>query len=259
MAPVARILCVAVTTAVAGFIAFGPMPQGGEASADIRVAIPSPVAAAPSPAAAAPALPAAPARKPRVSATLQTTTGTAGVSLTFDDGPDPRYTPRVLALLKKHNVKATFCLVGSRVRAYPALVRAIVRDGHTLCNHTMGHDQQLRSKSNTRIAADLAATNALIRRASGVTPKYFRAPGGNWSTRVRAVAADIGMRPLHWAVDPQDWRRPPAAKIVSTVRSTTRRGSVILLHDAGGDRSQTEAALKTLLPYLLEHYKLVAL
>jgi peptidoglycan/xylan/chitin deacetylase (PgdA/CDA1 family) len=166
----------------------------------------------------------------------------------------------VLSLLRTYRVKATFCLVGAQVRAHPALVRQIVREGHTLCNHTMRHDEHLRSKSAQRIAADLAQTSTLIKSASGgVAPKYFRAPGGNWSTRITAVASSQHMVSLGWAVDPQDWRRPPAARIIANVEHSTRAGSVILMHDAGGNRAQTVTALRTLLPYLRARYRLVSL
>jgi peptidoglycan/xylan/chitin deacetylase (PgdA/CDA1 family) len=189
-----------------------------------------------------------------------TRTGSSAVALTFDDGPDPRWTPQVLGLLRKYQIKATFCLIGGQARAHPALVKQIVREGHSLCNHTMRHDEHLKNKSAQRIAADLAQTSALIKSASGgIAPRFFRAPGGNWSTRITAVAASQHMQSLGWAVDPQDWRRPPAARIITTVERTTRAGSVILMHDAGGNRAQTVAALRTLLPYLKAHYRLVAL
>jgi peptidoglycan/xylan/chitin deacetylase (PgdA/CDA1 family) len=190
---------------------------------------------------------------------LRKTTWTDAVALTFDDGPDPRWTPQVLAMLRQHKVKATFCLVGNQVRRYPGLVRQIVKEGHTVCNHTMSHDEHLRQKSSQRIAADLAQTSALIRKAGGVTPRFFRAPGGNWSSRVIAVAASQHMQALHWTVDPQDWRRPPAARIIATVKNSTRPGSIILEHDAGGNRSHTMTAMRALLPYLAARYRLIAL
>jgi peptidoglycan/xylan/chitin deacetylase (PgdA/CDA1 family) len=191
---------------------------------------------------------------------LRRTTGSAAVALTFDDGPHPYWTPRILAVLRQHRVKATFCLVGTEVRAHPGLVGQIAREGHTLCNHSMRHDFRLRHKSPQRIAADLRQTNDLISRAAGgAQVRYFRAPGGNWSPKVVGVAAQLGMASLHWTVDPQDWRRPPASRIVANVKSTTRPGAVVLLHDAGGERPATYAAMKTLLPYLLGRFKLVAL
>jgi peptidoglycan/xylan/chitin deacetylase (PgdA/CDA1 family) len=181
------------------------------------------------------------------------------VALTFDDGPDPHWTPQILGLLRQHHVKATFCLVGTQVRRYPGLVRQIVNEGHTLCNHTMNHDEHLRQKSSQRIVSDLAQTSALIRKASGVTPRFFRAPGGNWSTKLIGIAASQHMQALHWTVDPQDWRRPPAVQIVATVKNATRPGSIVLVHDAGGNRAQTVAAMRTLLPYLSARYKLMSL
>src|SRR4051794_26172826 len=153
MAPQARLVTVLLTAALAGLLSLGPMPQSSAAATRVAQTASQPALQTPAVAALAP-------RKAAVSAALKTTTGKRAVALTFDDGPDPRWTPRVLALLKKYKVKATFCLVGSRVRAYPQLVKQIVRDGHTLCNHTMNHDQRLRYKSGQRIASDLAQTNA---------------------------------------------------------------------------------------------------
>ncbi|HEX5540532.1 MAG TPA: polysaccharide deacetylase family protein [Micromonospora sp.] len=188
------------------------------------------------------------------------TTGSRTVALTFDDGPDPRYTPQALALLRRHRVTATFCLVGINARAYPQLVRAIVADGHTLCNHSWNHDFGLGSRSRGAIRKDLLRTNAAIRAAApDAEISYYRQPGGHWTARVVAVARDLGMTSLHWAVDPQDWRRPGAARIASHVNSTTRAGAIVLLHDAGGDRRNTIAALRSILPHLTRRFDLAAL
>jgi peptidoglycan/xylan/chitin deacetylase (PgdA/CDA1 family) len=187
-------------------------------------------------------------------------TGSRAVALTFDDGPDPRWTPRILAELRKYHIKATFCLIGSEVRAHPNLVRKIVADGHALCNHSLHHDLRLRKRSRAAVLADLRATNAAITKASGgVAPKYFRAPGGNWSPMVISVARQLGMASLHWAVDPQDWRRPPTGTIVARVRGAVRPGSVVLMHDGGGDRSHSVAAVRALLPGLKKKYRLIRL
>ncbi len=191
---------------------------------------------------------------------LYRTTGGKAVALTFDDGPDPAWTPRVLAMLRVHRVKATFCLIGAKVVKYPALVRAIVADGHTLCNHTFRHDLKLAAKKPDRIAYDLRMTNALIVAASGgIRPRFFRAPGGRWSPRIVTLAKSLGMAALHWSVDPQDWRRPPAAAIVQRVRAAVRPGGVVLLHDGGGNRGATYLALRTLLPELNARFGLKAL
>jgi peptidoglycan/xylan/chitin deacetylase (PgdA/CDA1 family) len=188
------------------------------------------------------------------------TTGSREVALTFDDGPDPRYTPQMLALLRKYEVKATFCVVGTNVREYPELVRAIVADGHTLCNHTWDHDLELGSRSRDAIRVDLTRTNEAIRAAvPGARIAYYRQPGGNWTSRVVSVARDLGMTPLNWAVDPQDWSLPGARSIYATVTAETVAGDIVLMHDAGGDRQGTIAALRSILPNLTRRFYLEAL
>ncbi|HEX5597811.1 MAG TPA: polysaccharide deacetylase family protein [Micromonosporaceae bacterium] len=188
------------------------------------------------------------------------TTGSRQVALTFDDGPDPRYTPQALSLLRRHRVTATFCLVGQNAQAYPQLVRAIVADGHTLCNHSWNHDFKLGSRSPATIRADLVRTNKAIRAAvPNAQISYYRQPGGKWTARVVAVARDLGMTSLHWAVDPQDWRRPGATKISANVTANTTAGAIVLLHDAGGDRRGTISALRSILPNLTRRFELAAL
>ncbi|GAA4457031.1 hypothetical protein GCM10023170_052630 [Phytohabitans houttuyneae] len=188
------------------------------------------------------------------------TTGTPEVALTFDDGPDPSQTPQALAMLRRHGVKATFCLVGINVTAFPGLVRQIAGDGHTLCNHSWEHDVRLGVRSRASIRADLARTNKAIRDAApGARVSYYRQPGGAWTASIVAVSRELGMTPLHWTVDPQDWRKPGAGSIASTVNSGTTRGAIVLLHDAGGDRRGTIAALRSILPNLARRFQLCAL
>lgn len=188
------------------------------------------------------------------------TTGTPEVALTFDDGPDPGQTPQALAMLRRYGVKATFCLVGVNVRQFPELVRQIARDGHTLCNHSWEHDVRLGARSRASIRANLSRTNKAIREAApGARVSYYRQPGGAWTGAVVAVSRELGMTPLHWTVDPQDWRKPGAGSIASTVNSSTTRGAIVLLHDAGGDRRGTIAALRSILPNLSRRFELSAL
>jgi peptidoglycan-N-acetylglucosamine deacetylase len=188
------------------------------------------------------------------------TTGTPEVALTFDDGPDPAQTPQALAMLRRHGVKATFCLVGVNVQAFPRLVRQIAGDGHTLCNHSWGHDVRLGLRSRTGIRDDLARTNEAIRAAApGSRVSYYRQPGGAWTASIVAVSRELGMTPLHWTVDPQDWRKPGAGSIANTVNSGTTRGAIVLLHDAGGDRRGTISALRSILPNLGRRFRLGAL
>jgi peptidoglycan/xylan/chitin deacetylase (PgdA/CDA1 family) len=192
-------------------------------------------------------------------------TGTAAVALTFDDGPDPVHTPKILDLLAEHQVKATFCVVGVQVRAHPDLVRRIAEDGHTLCNHSWNHSLTLGRAKPKTIRADLAKTNAAIRAAvPDARIPYFRAPGGNFTDPLAAVAADLGMRSIYWHVDPRDWDHTTDAsdgahrtRVVGAVEHEVRPGSIVLSHDY--EQPQTIAAYETLLPWLKKRYKLIAL
>jgi peptidoglycan/xylan/chitin deacetylase (PgdA/CDA1 family) len=196
----------------------------------------------------------------------QKVTGDNTVALTFDDGPSS-FTPQILAMLREHNIKATFCLVGVNVRAHHDLVQQIVREGHTLCNHTWKHDLQLGRKTPDEIRADLQATNDEIHRAVPDAPiKYFRHPGGNFTPDAIAVAKELGMASIGWDVDPRDWdtkKYPVGAgltdHIVNVVRKHTHAGSIVLSHDAGGDRSCTMSAYRTLLPELQHEFTLAPL
>jgi peptidoglycan-N-acetylglucosamine deacetylase len=176
------------------------------------------------------------------------------VALTFDDGPHPAHTPRVLDLLAEHHAVATFCMVGTQVRAHPDLVREVVDAGMRLCNHTIRHDPRLSRRPVAAIEKEMLDASGALRDAAGddVPIDYFRAPGGNWTPPLERTAARHGMRPLGWSVDPRDWSRPGTDKIVAAVERNVRPGSVILLHDGGGQRAQTVAALARLLPRLAD-------
>ncbi|MCY1142909.1 polysaccharide deacetylase family protein [Actinoplanes sp. Pm04-4] len=192
-------------------------------------------------------------------------TGTKGVALTFDDGPDPNETPRLLALLAKHHVKATFCLVGTQVKRHPEIVRQIVAQGHTLCNHTWNHSLKIGKDPAAKIRADLDRTNAAIRQAvHGAKIKYFRAPGGNFTPRLVGTAKQLGMTSIYWKVDPRDWSHHKGetssahqAKVVSQIEKHCRPGAIVLSHDYA--QPDTIAAYKKLIPWLKKRYKLVAL
>jgi peptidoglycan/xylan/chitin deacetylase (PgdA/CDA1 family) len=175
----------------------------------------------------------------------------------------------ILNRLRANGVKATFCLIGANVRERPDLVQAIVRDGHTLCNHTWLHDLQLGQRSVEEIRSDMERTNDEIRKAvPGVAIKYFRHPGGAWTPAAVQVAQELGMTSIDWDVDPFDWDTAayPAGPtminhIIDAVKQGVQPGSIVLNHDGGGDRTSTLAAYETLLPYLIQerHLRLVPL
>jgi peptidoglycan/xylan/chitin deacetylase (PgdA/CDA1 family) len=150
--------------------------------------------------------------------------------------------------------------VGSEVRRYPELVAQIAREGHTLCNHTWHHELDLGSKPVAEIRANLLNTNAEIRRAVPDAPiALYRQPGGKWTPRIVQVAKQLGMKSLGWTVDPKDWEKPTANVISARVFAATEPGSVVLLHDAGGDRAATVAACRTLIPALKRRFRLIQL
>ncbi len=170
------------------------------------------------------------------------------VGLTFDDGPDPRITPRLLKVLRKQQVNVVFCLRGDHVREHPKLVQRIVRAGHVLCNHTMHHDD-MGTWPADRIRADLQQTSAVIdQAASGVPIRYFRAPYGSWG-QTPTVAAQLGMQPLGWRLAVGDWEPPGTDELVRRLGEGITPGAVVLLHD-GGDRSQTVEAVDRIIPRL---------
>ncbi|MER7760560.1 polysaccharide deacetylase family protein [Streptomyces sp. NPDC097619] len=173
------------------------------------------------------------------------------VAITIDDGPDPRWTPQVLQVLRENHVKATFCMIGTNALKYPELVREVAAEGHLLCDHTVDHDETMDHKPVAYQRQQILDGQAMIERAApGVPVSYYRAPGGAFTPDSRAIAAASGMRPLGWSVDPRDWSRPGLASIIGTVEGELPARPTVLFHDGGGDRTQTVAALKEYLPWL---------
>jgi peptidoglycan-N-acetylglucosamine deacetylase len=222
---------------------------------------PQPSATATPPAPTTPAEPAPPVPPGTGPAQSLKVTGSTAIALTFDDGPDPVQTPKILALLDKYQVKATFCLIGANVQKHPEIVRQIVAAGHTLCNHTWNHSLVIGQAPAAAIRADLERTTAAIHEAApGAPVPFFRAPGGNFTDRLVSEAYAEGMASLYWQVDPQDWNHLPLEtdavhieRVVRTVQATVRPGSIILSHDF--NQPDTIAAYERLLPYLTQRYE----
>ncbi|EDY43434.2 polysaccharide deacetylase family protein, partial [Streptomyces sp. SPB074] len=171
------------------------------------------------------------------------------LALTFDDGPDPRWTPEILAVLAAHEARATFFVCGRQAAKHPALLRRITEAGHLLGNHTWDH-RRLTGLGRASVEDELLRTSETVRRATGRAPAWFRAPYGEWDRTVHALGARHGMEPLAWSVDTRDWSRPGAAAITRRVLAGAAPGAVVLCHDGGGDRAQTVAALRGFLPRL---------
>jgi peptidoglycan-N-acetylglucosamine deacetylase len=172
------------------------------------------------------------------------------IALTIDDGPDPVYTPQVLRLLRKYHVTATFSMIGLHVAAFPDLARDVAEAGHKIANHTWTH-ADLVGLPVHRVHDEVVRASDAIHAATGGQPGLFRAPYGAWSRAVIRECERTGMIPVDWSVDPRDWSMPGVRAIVRNIMTNTRPGSIILEHDGGGNRSETVAALRIVLPRLL--------
>ncbi len=167
------------------------------------------------------------------------------VALSFDDGPWPGQTEKVLKILKRFHVKATFFMVGSLVEDYPGIARRVVDAGMTVGNHTWSHPEYpgLDELKPHRLESELTKTSAVLRRV-GVRPFLMRPPGGLYDKGAVQEARRLGLRTVTWSVDPSDWMASRTKKqLVKLVLSRVRPGSIVLMHDGGGDQSATIAAL----------------
>ena len=171
------------------------------------------------------------------------------VALTFDDGPDPERTPALLDALGELGAPATFFLLGRQVDAHPEVAARIAREGHEIGNHTYSHRYLPLARSRS-VAAELAATDAAIARATGAVPSLARPPYGGRSPRnVRAFARQ-DKRLVLWDVNSFDWKGAPPDEVVERVLSRVRSGSIILMHEARDEGAATVAAVRMLVPAL---------
>ncbi|MEU1279732.1 polysaccharide deacetylase family protein [Streptomyces sp. NPDC005805] len=171
--------------------------------------------------------------------------------LTFDDGPDPRYTPGVLKTLREHEVRAMFFVCGEMADYNPDLLREMSDDGHVIGNHTWSHPL-VPGLAPSSIRRELGRTSDVVEKAVGAPPLWYRAPYGAWNRHSFEIGAELGMEPLAWTVDTLDWTEPGTNTIVRRVLDGAAPGVVVLSHDAGGDRSQSVAALRRYLPRLID-------
>ncbi|UQA91855.1 polysaccharide deacetylase family protein [Streptomyces halobius] len=173
------------------------------------------------------------------------------LNITIDDGPDPVWTPKVLDVLKKHDVKAVFCMIGPQAKAHPDLVKKVVAAGHRLCDHSISHDTGMDHKSESYQSQQILDAQKMIEDAAGgAKAEYYRAPGGAFTPYSRQVAADHGMRPLGWNVDSKDFESGSVETIEQRVRGELPNGSTVLFHDGGGNRARTVESLDRLLPWM---------
>ncbi|SLN11804.1 polysaccharide deacetylase family protein [Pseudooctadecabacter jejudonensis] len=153
------------------------------------------------------------------------------VAMTFDDGPHPTHTPRLLDMLRDRGLRATFYLIGNRVAAYPALTRRIADEGHEIGNHSWSHPF-LDRHSDATVIREIDRTTDAIYQVTGRPPVTFRPPYGSFTRRQRGWLNDVRRLPtILWSVDPQDWRRPGANTVASRILRHSHQGAIILSHD----------------------------
>jgi len=168
------------------------------------------------------------------------------IALTFDDGPNPPYTGQILKILKDHNAKATFFLVGEELSDHRSLAREILAQGHAVGNHSWSHPSRPHNP-----ASEVSKTDKLIKSVLGIDPVLFRPPYGITTNGMSKAARANGAAVFLWSIDTVDWSRPGIKKIASRVIRGAAPGRIALMHDGGGNRSQTVSAL----PHILETLK----
>lgn len=164
------------------------------------------------------------------------------VALTFDDGPHPTFTPQVLDILKKYQIKATFFVVGMNAEKYPDLIKAIYADGHHINSHSQTHPM-LTKLSNLALNREIEQPNSIVSKIIGVKPKCLRYPFGASNQHVRDAIHHHGLQPVPMGFNSFDYDRPGTQKIVDWVLKNSYSKQVILLHDGFAKREQTIAAL----------------
>lgn len=175
------------------------------------------------------------------------------VALTFDDGPDAKYTPLILDILKEHDVKATFFVVGKQSEAYPDVLKRIHEEGHAIGNHSFAH-ADLSKLSAEEVQEEIAAADEAIERIVGVSSALFRAPYGAESEAMKKCLADAKRELVRWTVDTRDWAGTSPEEMMETVHKQLKPGGIILMHSFGGKKGKLDNTVEVL-PQLIEELK----
>lgn len=175
------------------------------------------------------------------------------VAITFDDGPHPVYTEKILAILAENHAKATFFVVGQNAERYPELITKEFEAGHEIGNHTYSHPNMKKIGVSEAIA-EIERTQEIVHDITGVYPKVFRSPGGIFSDELVSAVEGISCKPVSWSwrQDTRDWSKPPVETVIRTVLDNLRDGDIILFHDFNTKGSPTPDALAVILPELVK-------
>ena len=188
------------------------------------------------------------------------------VALTFDDGPSPVWTPKILDELKAAGIKATFFMLGEHVAKYPDVSRRVVREGHEIGNHTYDHHVLIYYKMK-ELEDEINYADRIIKGVTGVTARYFRPPKAWLTAEEKIKIKEMGYKVILWSLNSKDWVTFHDKQIVSYILGNIRPGDIILFHDSGGaftteggDRSQTVKVIRRLVKKLEERgYKFVTI
>jgi len=179
------------------------------------------------------------------------------VALTFDDGPEAPYTQKMLDVLKKHNVKATFYMLGGNAKAYPQLVKEVIQDGHDIGNHTWSHSM-MKNKSVEAMKKDIQSVDTVLRNLGYQKEITFRAPHGVTSPNLKIALSQLNKRMVLFTFLAQDWTKISAQNIYDNVMKQMKPGLIIVLHDGGKRRDNTVKATEMLIETLEKQgYKFV--
>lgn len=174
------------------------------------------------------------------------------IALTFDDGPHPRYTERILDVLAEYGICATFFLIGENIGYYDdGIVRRMIDEGHEIGNHTQNHGHTARM-SEESFCADVRECDSLISDKFGYRPRVFRPPEGYVDQKVKKIAEELGYDIILWSIDTRDWEHATPSQIVRNIEKNVSGGDIILMHDYVSGKSTTVAALRMIIPRLLD-------
>lgn len=173
------------------------------------------------------------------------------IALTFDDGPNKAYTNQILEVLKEYNAKATFFVIGENVKRDPTTLKKVHAEGHEIGNHTFTHPK-LQNIDSFTLKKEITQTDKIVMKYITQKPIYFRPVGGYYNEEVVKAAVNTNHKIILWSPnqDPRDWNHESAEHIYTHVMNNIQPGDIILLHDGGGDRTETVQAIKKIIPAL---------
>jgi peptidoglycan-N-acetylglucosamine deacetylase len=175
------------------------------------------------------------------------------VALTFDDGPDDKYTKEVLNILRENQVKATFFVIGKNIKEYPSTMKEIIAEGHAVGNHTWSH-ARLTDLNASQIKAEMEKTNQLLKDEFGVETNLMRPPFGAMDDRTLKVLTDLQFHTVKWSVDTRDWAGTESNEMIQNVYGNVTPGGIVLQHSAGGKGGNLDNTLEAL-PVIIKQLK----